>query len=89
MQETINLVISIVTLGAIIFAIYKYFHEPGIKNQEKIQEMEIAYNLKHEAIDKALFEIQQNHLPHIEECLDKIGNRLTRIETILNERSEK
>lgn len=92
----IQLILSIMTLGSVVFAIYKYFRDPDIKADKSIDLIKKECNLKHGYIDKdisnifsSLNLIKENHIKHIEDRMDKIENNITKIFTILDERLPK
>jgi len=88
--EIIQLTISIITLLAFIFAIYKYFRDPDVKNASSIKEMGIACDYRHQAIDKDISSIKEsvhllrvNHIDHIEKDMREIRDKQTKILAIL------
>jgi len=89
MEANLQLVISIATLGAIIFAIYKYFRDPDIKSQQEIMLMKQSCELRHKNLDSAIVGIKENHLKHLEADVIDIKRDITKILTILEERNKK
>jgi hypothetical protein len=92
----IQLILSILTLGGVIFAIYKYFRDPDIKADKSIDLIKKECTMKHGYIDKDISKIftdlnliKENHIKHIEDRMDKIENNITKIFTILDERLPK
>jgi hypothetical protein len=89
MEQNIQLVISIMTLLAMIFAIYKYFRDPDIKSAEAIRIINERCRLKHDFLDENIVMIKENHLKHLETDVAQLKNDITKILTILEERFKK
>ncbi len=99
MQEiTINdiqFVMSIITLLGVVFAIYKTFRDPDVKNKASIDELATKCKFRCEASDKQIAEIsrnyeilKENHIRHIENDVQEMKISITRILTILEEREK-
>lgn len=91
-EININLILSILALGSAIFAIYKYFRTPDEKADKSItildRELAEQKRLAAEAVKTT-----QNCIKTLETKIDiqssglsDFGNRLTRLETIIDER---
>ena len=90
-QENIQFVISIATLLAMIFGVYKLFSDPDVKASEDIAVMKEKFKY----LNADIGTIKNNHLAHIEadikimsEKVSEIENSQTRILTILEERNK-
>lgn len=86
-------IISLLTLGAFVFAIYKYFRDPDLKNSNSIELMKQGCIDKHRNIDENLCRLtkayefmQTNDLKHIENEVRRISEQQVKIFTILEER---
>ncbi|MDD5110504.1 MAG: hypothetical protein PHI63_04810 [Patescibacteria group bacterium] len=86
MEETLSLIISILTLGAFIFAAYKFFRDPDIRNRQDLDLMKQACDMRHSNIDNTILSIKENHLRHLETDVIDINKNITKIFTILEER---
>lgn len=85
-QESLNLIISISTLGGLVFVIYKTFRDPDVKAERDIKELNVQCNLKHQRIDEINREtkedikeirsdlkyMKENHLTHIERDINMV-----------------
>ena len=95
-EALIQLIISVFTLGGVVFAIYKYFRDPDIKADKSIDLIKKECLLKHSYIDKDISKIfndlnliKENHIKHIEDRLNGIEKKVSNIFTILDERLPK
>jgi hypothetical protein len=95
-QQTLSIIIQIITLGGVIFAIYKFFRDPDIKADKSIDLIKKECLLKHGYIDKDISNIysdlnliKENHIKHIEDRLNDIEKDVSNIFTILDERLPK
>lgn len=86
MRENIQLIISLLTLLAFIFAFYKYFRDPDIKSAEEIEKIKLACDFRHRNIDENLLVIKENHLKHLEADVSGLKTDMTKVLTILEER---
>jgi hypothetical protein len=93
LSENLGVIMQILTLGGIIFAIYKSYSNPQVKLDKDYATMEIECKYKHHALDenihsinRTLTLIQENHLSHIENEIKRLGEGQIRLETIINER---
>lgn len=101
-MDNIQLIISIATLGGIIFAIYKTFTDPDIKAATRLEKIETSCPLKHDKInyvineikeslkslDASMLLIKENDIKHIENEMRRMSDVQTKILTILEERSK-
>lgn len=95
-MQYISYAIQILTLGALVFAIYKYFRDPDEKASQSIALLSQGCQLKHANIDKDITEIKDsvrfiknNHINHMERDINEMKNAQVRILTILEERDKK
>jgi hypothetical protein len=58
--EITQLIISLLTLMGIIFAIYKYFRDPDVKNATGLAEVQLALDFRNKEIDKEFLTIKEN-----------------------------
>jgi hypothetical protein len=89
MKENIQLIISVFTLIAFGFAVYKYFRDPDIKSAEEIEKIKLACDFRHKNIDENLLVIKENHLKHLELDVNQLKSDMTKVLTILEERFKK
>jgi hypothetical protein len=94
-RETIQFVIEVFTLLAIIFAIYKYFRNPDERAEKAICLLKEQILYERKITDKAL-ETQQNCLHSLEkEIINqkneilKLNNTVIKLSTIIEERIPK
>lgn len=99
-MDNIQLIISIATLGGIVFAIYKTFSDPDVKAATRLEKIEVACPLKHEkldyvvseikssikSLDQSMLLIKENDIKHIENEMRRMSDVQTKILTILEER---
>lgn len=99
-MDNLQLIISIATLGGIVFAIYKTFSDPDIKAATRLQTLETSCPLKHDKInyviaeikesmkslDQSMLLIKENDIKHIENEMRRMSDVQTKILTILEER---
>lgn len=90
-QENLQIIISLLTLGGIIFAIYKSFNDKDIKVGGRldildalIAEKERTHDRTFAAIERDMTLIKENHLKHIEEDISALKGDLKAILAILN-----
>lgn len=81
-----SLLLDVLTLLAIIFAVYKYFRDPDVNANLEIALMKQKCAINHESIDRDILVIKENHLKHIEIDIKRLENAQTKILTILDER---
>ena len=93
--ETIQLAISILTLGGFIVIGYRYFRDPDVKAEQDINQIKLTCKSKHEVIDKSIERnakdltlIKENHIAHIEKDIRDIQLDIIKILTILEEREK-
>lgn len=101
--EILNLILSILTLGAIIFAIYKYFREPDVKADKELALIRQEF-IEHKKINaeeqKRIYSLIQNlkdnHIHTIDEQVknnrDMISGlkvEITKLATVIEERIPK
>jgi len=79
-------ILDILTLLAIILAVYKYFRDPDVSAKTEIELLKQACRLKHSNLDDYIGFIKNNHLAHLEKDVAEIKNNQTKIFTILEER---
>jgi len=95
-QENLQMIISITTLGGIIFAIFKFFRDPDVNAKEKMELLSQGCLLRHQGIDKDIKGLQENytllkenHIRHIESDISELKISIGKILTILEERNKK
>lgn len=86
MSSYLPTILDILTLLAIMFAIYKYFRDPDINASTDIKLIKQNCEFKHKSIDEDIALIKNNHLAHIEKDIDMLSKNQIKILTILDER---
>jgi hypothetical protein len=91
--QLLQTIVSFLTLGAFLFAVYKYFRDPDVKNSNEVILIKQSCAQKHEYLDKALADLsraytlmQENDLKHIEAELRRLSEAQVRIVTMMDER---
>lgn len=89
--DNLQLVLSFLTLGSIIFAIYKSFAEPDIKAKNRMDVMDSNCNITHKNLDQKIISIEEdiklikeNHLHHIEKDISDIKGDIKAVLAVLN-----
>ncbi len=85
-QSTI--LFAIVIIGQIVGLVISV-RKPNEDQNVIIAKLETSFGEKFSALTKDMDLVKANHLPHIEAKLNETSDRLTRIETILDERLPK
>jgi CRISPR/Cas system-associated endonuclease/helicase Cas3 len=99
-MEKANLLLTIIlgalTLGGVIFAIYRTFDDPNRRQDKEIAVDKAVCAEKHrglddrlERIDNTLLLIKDNDLKHIEQRMNELSENQIKIFTILEERLSK
>lgn len=93
--ETLSIIIQVATLGGVIFAIYKFFRDPDIKADKSITILDRELKEQKRTASEAL-KVTQNCIKTFEakqeiliQKVEEFGNRITRLETIIDERIPK
>ena len=94
-QETLSIIIQFITLGGVIFAIFKFFRDPDIKADKAIEILKEQNKLEKQISLQALKTIQNDMhelSAEVNEHRRKIEDLcicIAKLETIINERIPK
>jgi len=86
---SLTTIIDILTLLAIIFAVYKYFRDPDENSRREIELLKQRCKMTHNNIDNDISSIKNNHLEHIEKDIGDLKQSQVKIFTMLEERLPK
>lgn len=78
--------LNILTLLAVMFAVYKHFRDPDVEAKLEIALMKQKCELMHTNINKDIVIIKNNHLAHIEKDIVGLKENQAKMLTILDER---
>jgi len=99
-SEIFVIFLGLITIAQFIFKLIQGVRDPNVKQDSRLQKMEVGCQYKHQALDENLLAInksifgiketfrlfQQNEFKHIEDRMTSLDKGQIRIETILEER---